>query len=193
MPLVGASGAIFGVLGFYWLAFPRHRVRVVYWILIIGWLWVPARVVLGLYFVLNLISTFSAWGEAGGGVAYAAHVGGFVCGLLIALALHAARPRADVLERAAGHGPGIASELLAQARHALAAGDYAAAQAALEAVVQRHVYEPEAPEAALQLGLLYARVAGRPEAAREYLSFAARLHPDARGRAEATAELRRLV
>ncbi|MHC5011096.1 MAG: rhomboid family intramembrane serine protease, partial [Planctomycetota bacterium] len=88
VPLVGASGAIFGVEGFYFLTFAKNRVRVIYWFFIIGVAWIPARIMLGFSFVLNLLYMLSPKGElAGGGVAYAAHVGGFVFGLGAALAL----------------------------------------------------------------------------------------------------------
>jgi membrane associated rhomboid family serine protease len=93
IPLVGASGAIFGVEGFYFLAFGRNRVRVIYWILIAGAAEIPARVMLGISFVFNLVYMLAQGDKLGGGVAYAAHVGGFVIGLLLALALRAVSPR----------------------------------------------------------------------------------------------------
>ncbi len=83
IPMIGASGAISGVLGAYLLLFPRARVlvliplgafsRIVY---------VPAMFVLGFWFVLQLINT--ALSEAGqGGVAWGAHLGGFVAGMIL--------------------------------------------------------------------------------------------------------------
>jgi membrane associated rhomboid family serine protease len=88
VPLVGASGAVFAVEGFYFLAFPRNRVRVVYWLFVVGVAWVPARLLLGLSFVWNLVWLLSPAGaEGGGGVAWAAHVGGFLLGLSVAGAL----------------------------------------------------------------------------------------------------------
>lgn len=194
-PLVGASGAIFGVEGFYWLAFPKNRVRVVVWILIIWWTWIPSRIFLGFYFVLNLFYMLSAKGEAlGGGVAYAAHVGGFVFGLALAFVLRATRPRTEaVTPRGGPDGAGEAAELLRQAGTALAHGHYETADRLLGRVVNDHVFEPQAPESALQLGLLRSHVLGRPEAARQALTFAARMHPDRERRALAAAELRRLL
>ena len=82
VPSLGASGAISGVLGGYISLFPRRRVTVlVFWF----FLQVPAIVVLGLWILLQVISGFGALGEAaaGGGVAYAAHIGGFIAGLLL--------------------------------------------------------------------------------------------------------------
>ena len=82
--LVGASGAIAGVLGAYMLLFPRSRVTVVilpFWFLPFA---LPAVLVLGFWFVLQL---FEARVDtmAGGGVAYLAHVAGFVAGVVLIL------------------------------------------------------------------------------------------------------------
>jgi membrane associated rhomboid family serine protease len=84
VPMVGASGAIAGVLGAYLLMYPGSRVLS---IIPLGIVWltreIPAWVVLGFWFVLQLISGLGALGmEKTGGVAYAAHVGGFVFGLV---------------------------------------------------------------------------------------------------------------
>lgn len=84
LPLVGASGAISGVLGFYFIWFPRNRVRV--WIVlfpffmqVVHW---PARLVLGVYlFIDNVMPFLITRGVEGGGVAYGAHIGGFLGGL----------------------------------------------------------------------------------------------------------------
>lgn len=85
IPLVGASGAISGVLGGYLLLFPGVRVRGVipfgYYFHRVEW---PAIIVLGLWFVMQLFSgLFTLGGQSGGGVAFFAHVGGFVAGLAI--------------------------------------------------------------------------------------------------------------
>lgn len=193
-PLVGASGAIFGVEGFYWLAFPKNRVRVLVWILIIWWAWIPARLFLGFYFVLNLFYMLSARGEAlGGGVAYAAHVGGFVMGLGLAFAMRVTRPRTEPISESGVRGGADASELLRDAGTALQRGQHQVADRLLSRIVSDHVFDPVAPEGALQLGLLRARVEGRPEAARQALVFAARMHADPQRRALAAAELQRLL
>ena len=85
MPLVGASGAISGILGFYFLWFPRNSVRLL-WLLppfVMQVFEVPARLVLGVYLVIdNLLPYLVASGE--GGVAHGAHIGGFVAGLAAA-------------------------------------------------------------------------------------------------------------
>jgi membrane associated rhomboid family serine protease len=85
IPLVGASGAISGVLGFYFVWFPRNRVRLL-WLpppFVMQVFEVPARLVLGIYLVLeNLLPYLIVRGDAG--VAHGAHIGGFVAGLLAA-------------------------------------------------------------------------------------------------------------
>ena len=81
MPSLGASGAISGVLGGYLLLFPKNKVRV----LMLGTIMpVPAFVTLGLWIGLQLVSGWGMLGgNGGGGVAYAAHVGGFIAGLAL--------------------------------------------------------------------------------------------------------------
>lgn len=82
IPTLGASGAISGVLGAYLVMFPTNRVLV----LIIRFpVWVPAIVVIGLWAVLQVVNGFGAIAvteETAGGVAYMAHIGGFVAGVL---------------------------------------------------------------------------------------------------------------
>jgi membrane associated rhomboid family serine protease len=85
VPTVGASGAIAAVLGGYALLYPRARViTVVFIVIIFTVVELPALLVLGLWFLLQLLPAFSdPIGEGGGGVAYFAHIGGFVFGLLL--------------------------------------------------------------------------------------------------------------
>jgi membrane associated rhomboid family serine protease len=84
VPTVGASGAIAAVLGAYARLYPRARVvTLVFIIIIFTVVTLPALVVLGLWFVLQLLPAFSEPPGAGGGVAYFAHIGGFVFGLLV--------------------------------------------------------------------------------------------------------------
>lgn len=82
VPSLGASGAISGVLGGYILLFPGRSVHV--WILL-GIVSLPAFLVVGLWFVFQLINGMGILGgeESAGGVAYAAHIGGFIAGLLL--------------------------------------------------------------------------------------------------------------
>ena len=84
IPTVGASGAIAAVLGAYARLYPHARVvTVVILIIIFTIVTLPALLVLGLWFVLQLLPAFSEpVGNTGGGVAYFAHIGGFLFGLL---------------------------------------------------------------------------------------------------------------
>ncbi len=87
IPAFGASGAISGVLGAYLLFFPRARVLVLFPIIIWPFLFVlPASIFLGLWFFIQFFSgTFSLLAPSeGGGVAWWAHIGGFVAGLSLA-------------------------------------------------------------------------------------------------------------
>jgi membrane associated rhomboid family serine protease len=81
IPMVGASGAISGVLGAYILLFPRAHVLV--FMPGIGMMRVAAGVVLGLWFVMQLLSGGMSIGGPGGGVAFFAHIGGFVAGMAL--------------------------------------------------------------------------------------------------------------
>ncbi len=92
VPTLGASGAIAGVLGAYVLLYPRARVRtLVLLIIILEMVDLPALVVIGLWFLLQLANSIGSLGGASGaGVAYMAHVGGFVTGLLLAIPLRLA-------------------------------------------------------------------------------------------------------
>jgi membrane associated rhomboid family serine protease len=84
VPTVGASGAIAAVLGAYARLYPRARVvTVVFIIIIFTIVTLPALLVLGVWFLLQLLPAFSEpAGSTGGGVAYFAHIGGFLFGLL---------------------------------------------------------------------------------------------------------------
>jgi|SRR5258708_17404508 hypothetical protein len=83
-PAVGASGAIAGVLGAYFVLYPRARVLTWFFVFVV---WVPAWIILGYWFVLNFLSgtatALSVQRQSVGGVAFWAHVGGFVSGALL--------------------------------------------------------------------------------------------------------------
>ncbi len=88
VPNLGASGAIAAVLGAYLVMFPRRRVLTVVIFFFITMVYLPAFVVLGLWFVLQLFNGVASLGvnvNTGGGVAFFAHVGGFVFGTALAL------------------------------------------------------------------------------------------------------------
>jgi len=84
VPMLGASGAISGVLGAYFLRFPRANVVVVIPLFFFIWptFHVPAVIVLGLWFIYQIWNGISI-PTVGGGVAWFAHIGGFVAGLLL--------------------------------------------------------------------------------------------------------------
>lgn len=103
IPLIGASGAIAAVLGSYMVMFPGVRVQGIMPLGRISTLQeMPAWVVLGLWFVLQLVSGFGSLGtsaEYGGGVAFFAHIGGFVFGAVITLILMQIVPQPPAEER----------------------------------------------------------------------------------------------
>jgi membrane associated rhomboid family serine protease len=85
VPTIGASGAIAGILGAYFILYPRARVLTWFFVFV---LYLPAWIVLGEFFVLNFFSgaetlSMSRMGRDVGGVAVWAHVGGFVAGLVL--------------------------------------------------------------------------------------------------------------
>ena len=97
IPTVGASGAISGVLGGYLVLFPKNRVRV---LTRGGVAAVPAIVVLGFWIFIQLINGMGSIANTSetGGVAYLAHIGGFVAGLLLVSLFAAGRRGAQPAE-----------------------------------------------------------------------------------------------
>ena len=92
VPNLGASGAIAAVLGAYLVMFPRARVTTLVIFFIITAIELPAVLVLGAWFVLQLFSSVGSLGtHVNGGVAYWAHVGGFVFGMAVAWVFFRAR------------------------------------------------------------------------------------------------------
>lgn len=89
VPMLGASGAIAGVLGAYFIRFPRARVLTLVFLIFFFFLWdLPAWVILGYWFLLQFMSG-AAWLAAsrlttsGGGIAWFAHIGGFLAGVVL--------------------------------------------------------------------------------------------------------------
>lgn len=85
IPIIGASGAISGVMGAYIVLFPQGKVRALIFFGYFGQvILVPAWVMIGLWFALQLFSGFATLGAADvGGVAFWAHVGGFIAGAIL--------------------------------------------------------------------------------------------------------------
>ncbi len=105
IPLVGASGAIAGVMGGYLLLFPKARIDVLFIIVVfIRIVPIPAWIVLGIWFALQIFSG-AATPTDGGGVAYWAHAGGFIAGLLATLPLWLRLGGRRFWDRTAGHPP----------------------------------------------------------------------------------------
>jgi membrane associated rhomboid family serine protease len=96
-PMIGASGAIAAVLGAYLVLFPRARIQS---LVFLGFFYqliaVPAVIVLGFWFLLQVVDGIGSLGAttgASGGVAFFAHIGGFVAGVLLALPYRLRAPR----------------------------------------------------------------------------------------------------
>lgn len=84
IPMVGASGAIGGVMGAYAVLYPRARVHMLIILIVyVTTISVPALLVLAYWFILQLVAGFGSLGASGGGVAFWAHIGGFVAGVAL--------------------------------------------------------------------------------------------------------------
>ncbi|HID95067.1 MAG TPA: rhomboid family intramembrane serine protease [Candidatus Latescibacteria bacterium] len=84
LPMVGASGAIAGVLGAYLIRFPGARIYTLFFFLFfIRIVRIPAVIVLGFWFLIQLTNAISSLGMSGGGVAWFAHIGGFITGMIV--------------------------------------------------------------------------------------------------------------
>ncbi|MCB1051842.1 MAG: rhomboid family intramembrane serine protease, partial [Acidobacteria bacterium] len=89
VPMVGASGAIGGVMGAYARLFPRAPVHtLVFFFFIFTTVSLPAIVMLGYWFLLQLLAGLPALGSANSGVAFWAHVGGFLAGWFLIKPMH---------------------------------------------------------------------------------------------------------
>jgi membrane associated rhomboid family serine protease len=89
VPMIGASGAISGVLGCYFVWFPRNQVKVFVFLfpLIMTTILVSARIVLGFFLLIDNLLPFLLTSSQGGGVAHGAHIGGFLAGIGLAFGL----------------------------------------------------------------------------------------------------------
>jgi membrane associated rhomboid family serine protease len=104
-PMVGASGAIAGVMGGYLLLFPRAKVDVLFIFIIFFRIFaIPAWIVLGIWLAIQIFSGVATPSDAGG-VAYWAHVGGFAAGLILTVPAWMRRGARGYWQRTEGHPP----------------------------------------------------------------------------------------
>jgi membrane associated rhomboid family serine protease len=90
VPMIGASGAIAGVMGAYFLLYPQSRIlTVVFLVVFLDIIEIPAMFLLGIWFLLQVGHGALSSGAPGGGVAFWAHIGGFAAGVLLGLYLRA--------------------------------------------------------------------------------------------------------
>jgi membrane associated rhomboid family serine protease len=100
VPTIGASGAIAGVMGAYMFLFPRARIRTLLILVIfIQVVRIPAIIVLGYWILIQVLSGFAEFGSrTGGGIAWFAHIGGFIAGIVLIIILKKRRKRAYLRE-----------------------------------------------------------------------------------------------
>ena len=182
VPLVGASGAISGVLGFYFVFFPRNVVRMLAFLppFLMQVFQIPARFVLGMYILVDNLLPFLMAGE--GGVAHGAHIGGFIAGAIAAAVIERtgwSKQPTDIEPDPRPTGTGDVRVALADGRYAEAARDYFALP---EAEAERAI----SPDEAVALGQ-WLREHGHPDAALTLLLRVIHARPRAAGIAEAYA------
>ena len=113
VPMVGASGAIAGVMGGYLLLFPKAKVDVLFIFIIFFRIFaISAWIVLGLWFAIQIFSGIVTPGD-GGGVAHWAHAGGFIAGLMLTFPLWLRRGASGFWQANAGQPPHPATEFAA--------------------------------------------------------------------------------
>ena len=97
VPTVGASGAIAGIMGAYFLLYPNARVLTLVPFFFVFFTWLPAWLILGYWFIVQFLSgtagSLATTNRASGGVAFWAHVGGFAAGAALVKLFPAQRPR----------------------------------------------------------------------------------------------------
>lgn len=96
-PSIGASGAIAAILGAYFVTFPRARIKTLIFLVVFFWIIeLPAVLVLGYWFLIQFLQAYyqmlSIQSATAGGIAFWAHVGGFLSGLLLAVMMGGRRP-----------------------------------------------------------------------------------------------------
>jgi membrane associated rhomboid family serine protease len=182
MPLVGASGAISGVLGFYYVFFPRNTVRMLAFLppFLMHVFVIPARLVLGMFLLLDNLLPFVLSGE--GGVAHGAHIGGFIAGAAAAWVVE--RRHVGTRPAAIEEAPQPAS--VASLHEAVADGSASEAARRYFALPPALARGALSPEEAVWLGA-WLRAQGSPDAALTLLRRVARDFSRAPGLGEAYA------
>jgi membrane associated rhomboid family serine protease len=84
IPTVGASGAISGILGAYFVLFPRANIQTLIFFFFISIIRIPAITFIGLWFLGQMLNGFFSLGYQGAGIAFFAHIGGFIVGVILA-------------------------------------------------------------------------------------------------------------
>jgi membrane associated rhomboid family serine protease len=165
VPLVGASGAISGVLGFYFLWFPRNSVRMLAFLppFLMQVFEIPARWVLGMYLLVDNLLPFLFAGESG--VANGAHIGGFVAGALVARVVDGRRLAARPADIEAPEAQPLGARAV---REALAEGRVADAARAYFALPPHQARGAVSPGEAVEIASLLRR-SGHPDAALQLL------------------------
>jgi membrane associated rhomboid family serine protease len=194
IPLVGASGAISGVLGFYFVWYPRNQVRLLFLLppFLLNVFEVPARIVLGIYLVADNLLPFLFAG--GGGVAHGAHIGGFLAGAAAAFwqdRRARGTPGPAALEPAAAGSPSL-DEGLAQASRLRSAGQPDAALAVLRRLVRDVPRGRGLAATYLLAGLILLHDKDQPTAAYQYLLSSLDLDPSPEVAAAAVDALREI-
>ena len=178
LPTIGASGAISGVLGFYFVWFPQNKVRLL-WLLppiFMNVFMVPARIVLGFYLILDNLVPFLLIGARGGGVAHGAHIGGFVAGVVAAWLHDRLLVRRGEQEVATHPG----EDPLALAEQLRDDGRPDEALAVLERVIRSLPRGSEAAEAHVRAGTILLDDLHHPTTAYQHFAAALAMNPDPR-------------
>jgi len=154
VPLIGASGAISGLMGCYFLWFPRNQVKIFVFLfpIIVTTFMMPSRWVLGFYLLIDNLLPFLVAGTTESGVAYGAHIGGFLAGLglvFITDRLSLRRPSGKVLGRSSVGDNPCTPQFVAEAADK---GDLAAASRCYLELDQVSQRVQIAPEQTLSLG-----------------------------------------
>ena len=178
LPTIGASGAISGVLGFYFVWFPQNKVRLLWLLppLFMDVFMVPARIVLGFYLILDNLVPFLIIGAGGGGVAHGAHIGGFVAGVVAAW-LHdrlVVRRGEQEVATHPGEDPLVLADRLREE------GRPDEALAVLARVSRTLPPGPEAAEAHVRAGTILLDDLHHPTSAYQHFAAALAMNPDPR-------------